>query len=61
MLDDLSCDGDELSLLECDFDPDTSDCTHFEDAGLRCIESISELEVYSLQETVLTISFYSGM
>ena len=42
VLDNLNCDGDELSLLECDFDPDTSDCTHFEDAGLRCMESISE-------------------
>ena len=42
-----------LSLLECDFHPDTSDCTHFEDAGLRCMESISEPVVHSNQEIVL--------
>ena len=41
VLDNLDCNGDEESILECDFDPDTSDCTHFEDAGIRCLESLS--------------------
>ena len=41
VLDDLDCNGDEVSILNCDFDQDTSDCTHFEDAGIRCVESPS--------------------
>ena len=55
VLDNIDCHGDELSILECDFDPDTSDCTHFEDAGIRCGESPSELFA-----TISFLMHYSG-
>lgn len=39
LLDDLDCIGTEDSLLECPANVrnmDNHDCTHFEDAGVRC-------------------------
>jgi deleted-in-malignant-brain-tumors protein 1 len=41
-LDNLQCSGDEDSLLDCPYDPDTSDCSHFEDAGLMCAPGPNE-------------------
>lgn len=35
-IDNTDCVGDELRLTSCRFDSDTTDCTHAEDAGLRC-------------------------
>ena len=35
LLDNVQCTGNEISLFGCSYDPDTSDCTHFEDAGYR--------------------------
>ena len=35
--DDLRCTGNENSLFECPNDTNTADCTHSEDAGVRCI------------------------
>ena len=32
----LECGGDEMSILECPFDLDTSDCSHSNDAGVQC-------------------------
>ena len=36
LLDDVACTGSESSLLDCPYDRSTSDCSHFEDAGVRC-------------------------
>ena len=40
LLDDLVCSGNENSLLDCPRVPSAgvgvSDCSHFEDAGVRC-------------------------
>ena len=38
LLDDLMCDGDENSLFECAGSDDigSHDCSHSEDAGVRC-------------------------
>ena len=36
VLDDVRCTGTEDSLVECPFDRSTADCTHSEDAGVRC-------------------------
>ena len=35
-VDDTACTGTETSLLNCPHDSDTGDCTHSEDAGVRC-------------------------
>lgn len=35
-IDNTACTGTEPRLLACNYDRDTSDCTHAEDAGLRC-------------------------
>ena len=35
-LDDMRCTGTEANILACPHDPNTRDCGHFEDAGVRC-------------------------
>ena len=35
-LDNVACTGSEARLLDCYYDPDTSDCGHHEDAGVSC-------------------------
>ena len=35
-LDDVRCVGFEDALVNCTYDPNTADCLHFEDAGVRC-------------------------
>jgi len=35
-LDDVACSGNETSLLNCSYDIHTGDCSHSEDAGVRC-------------------------
>ena len=36
LLDDLRCVGTEQTLLDCRLDVITTDCSHSEDAGVRC-------------------------
>ena len=35
-LDDVGCNGSETALVNCSYDSVTTDCSHFEDAGVRC-------------------------
>ena len=35
-LDDLQCQGFEDALVNCSYDSNTADCSHFEDAGVVC-------------------------
>ena len=35
-LDDVRCIGSESALIKCTYDPHTSDCSHYEDAGVQC-------------------------
>ena len=35
-LDDLQCQGFEDALVNCTYDSNTADCSHFEDAGVVC-------------------------
>ena len=35
-LDDVQCTGSEAALINCPFDRFTFDCSHVEDAGVRC-------------------------
>ena len=36
LLDDVSCTGTESRLISCTYDSNTADCSHSEDAGVRC-------------------------
>jgi len=36
VLDDVQCTGSEDNLVDCPYDRSTLDCTHSEDAGVRC-------------------------
>lgn len=38
-LDDVNCVGDESFLVNCSYDTNTTDCTHDEDAGVRCLRT----------------------
>ena len=35
-MDNVACTGTENALLNCTYDSDSSDCYHFEDAGVLC-------------------------
>ena len=35
-LDNVACTGTEDALVNCTYDSDTSDCSHFEDASVLC-------------------------
>ncbi len=35
-LDDVACTGSEARLVDCPHDPNTGDCSHFEDASVKC-------------------------
>ena len=35
-IDNSGCTGNEVRLFDCPYDMHTADCTHAEDAGLRC-------------------------
>ena len=37
-LDKVACSGSESQLLICSYDSNTADCSHHEDAGVRCQE-----------------------
>ena len=54
VLDNVNCRGNETTLVSCPHDPDTSDCFHFEDAGVSCAESPSELNKHITFYTVYT-------
>ena len=36
VMDNLDCTGNEEAITDCSYDPDVSDCSHFEDAGVVC-------------------------
>ena len=38
LLDDVACNGTEVNILSCTYDSVTTDCSHREDAGVRCVE-----------------------
>jgi len=35
-LDNVACTGSEAALINCTYDPITTDCSHREDAGVQC-------------------------
>jgi len=46
LIDNVACTGRENRLIDCTFDNHTGDCSHSEDAGVRCYSppSIGEYE-----------------
>lgn len=49
-IDNSACSGNENRLFDCPYDMHTADCTHAEDAGLRCsgrCEFLVFLQIYS--------------
>ena len=38
-LDDVACTGTEDTLVNCNYDSNTADCSHFEDAGVGCSQT----------------------
>ena len=36
LMDDVACTGTENGLIDCNFDNTTGDCSHSEDAAVRC-------------------------
>ena len=36
LMDDVACTGSESGLINCTYDNNTGDCSHYYDAGVRC-------------------------
>ena len=49
-LDGLACNGSEYRLTDCKYDRDTSDCGHYEDAGVLCSGMCKQL-IYACVQT----------
>ena len=63
LMDNVACTGSESGLINCNFDNHTGDCSHSEDAGVRCYSppSTGESVVYLVNKlpTVLVVGDYS--
>ena len=47
-IDNSACAGTEPGLLACNYDSGTGDCTHAEDAGVRCYTGPCECHIKCL-------------
>ena len=45
LLDDVQCTGSEGKLIDCRNDRNTHDCSHFEDASVRCQPKSKETDI----------------
>ena len=54
-LDNVACTGSEAALVNCTYDPITTDCSHIEDAGVRC----SLTSMYSNKKYLLQMQYQS--
>lgn len=36
-IDDIACTGTETRLIDCNYDSNTNDCSHSQDAGVQCV------------------------
>ena len=52
LVDNLDCQGNETSITKCAFETHTADCSHQEDAGVKC---------YTLDGLSITIYYTSFM
>ena len=55
-LDNLACTGAEYNLTNCSYDADTSDCRHFEDAGVLCNTTRMFVYVHVIQMANLRLN-----
>lgn len=60
VMDNLQCTGGENALTDCPYDPDISDCTHFEDSGVMCLPSPSKrmIVMITIFFVFLSLTFY---
>ena len=54
-LDDVRCTGSETGLVNCTYDSVTTDCSHTEDAGVRC--SVTRKSVCHISGKIKTYSY----
>ena len=47
LLDDVSCTGTESRLVNCTYGSNTVNCSHSEDAGVRCNNTCKQKQVYT--------------
>jgi len=40
LMDDVRCTGSEGRLIDCRYDSNTGDCSHYEDASVRCVRKV---------------------
>ena len=45
LLDDVQCTGSEGRLIDCRYDQNTGDCSHYEDASVRCQPKSKETDI----------------
>ena len=59
LLDDVACTATQPRLVDCSYDSNTADCSHSQDAGVRCVarelQSYTCLHICSLLTAVLSI------
>ena len=56
----IACNGTELSLQDCPYNSSTGDCTHAQDAGVRCHQRKQQFRGYSINIDAL-IQVINGM
>ena len=69
LLDDVACTATISRLVDCPYDSNTADCTHSQDAGVRCIScelyscrcldicsSLKEVQLSILQRALTAVS-----
>ena len=47
LFDDVSCTGTESRLVNCTYDSNTANCSHSEDAGVRCNNTCKQKQVHA--------------
>ena len=57
-MDNLKCKGSESNLLSCNYDPDTSEDYHTEDAGVKCYPNGTRNEIFYWSKLVELIPLW---
>lgn len=55
VLDNLQCQGNETNVTQCSYDAHTADCTHSEDAGVKCYDIDGQIAAYSVLYCIFSI------
>ena len=60
-LDDLQCVGNEDALINCTYDSNTADCSHFEDAGVVCQRKYQQYQTHNSHYAVLFVQYFTQL